>query len=102
MKRIQNILIVIQKFFNIVKPEYSLTIIELRYVFFLLKTKNVLEYFDYSFNVIRNCSSLLHKLLLFFYLSLDQGIFPNDLKNARVTLIFKTGSEDKIDNYRPA
>ena len=38
----------------------------------------------------------------FFYLSLDQGIFPNDLKNARVTLIFKTGSEDKIDNYRPA
>jgi len=34
-------------------------------------------------------------------LSLQTGLFPSDLKAARVTPIFKSGQKDSFDNYRP-
>ena len=33
--------------------------------------------------------------------SIDQGIFPNILKKASVTPVFKSGSEKDMHNYRP-
>ena len=36
-----------------------------------------------------------------FNLSLAKGIFPDDLKIARVTPAFKAGNENKVGNYRP-
>ena len=36
-----------------------------------------------------------------FNLSLPKGIFPDDLKIARVTPAFKAGNENKVGNYRP-
>ncbi len=36
-----------------------------------------------------------------FSLSINQGIFPNRLKTARVVLIFKSGNKESTDNYRP-
>ena len=36
-----------------------------------------------------------------FNLSLQQGYFPDDLKNARVTPMFKSGNKDDYSNYRP-
>ena len=36
-----------------------------------------------------------------FNLSLAKGIFPNDLKIARVTPVFKAGNENEVGNYRP-
>ena len=34
-------------------------------------------------------------------LSLQKGAFPDDLKIAKVTLIFKAGDSGDISNYRP-
>ena len=36
-----------------------------------------------------------------FSLSLSQGVVPQQLKIAKVIPIFKTGSKDSMDNYRP-
>ena len=36
-----------------------------------------------------------------FYLSLNTGIFPDRLKVAKVTPIFKKGEKSSISNYRP-
>ena len=45
--------------------------------------------------------SLSKPLLHIFRLSLEEGIFPDDLKTAKVTPIFKAGDENNIGNYRP-
>ena len=36
-----------------------------------------------------------------FNLSLEKGIFLEDLKIARITPIFEAGDESKMGNYRP-
>ena len=36
-----------------------------------------------------------------FNLSLDQGIFPDDWKHARISPIFKSGDTEDCSNYRP-
>ena len=36
-----------------------------------------------------------------FKVSIKQGIFPDNLKIAKVTLIFKPGAKDNVRNYRP-
>ena len=40
-------------------------------------------------------------LLNIFNLSLEKRIFPDELKTARVTPIYKTGDENDFGNYRP-
>ena len=45
---------------------------------------------------------LLNKPLLhIFGLSLDEGIFPDDLTTTKVTPTFKAGDENDFGNYRP-
>ena len=34
-------------------------------------------------------------------LSFSEGVFPNCMKNAKVILLFKTGSKTELSNYRP-
>ena len=36
-----------------------------------------------------------------FKVSIQQGIFPDSLKFAKETPIFKSGDKDKVNNYRP-
>ena len=68
--------------------------------------KNIFEkYFDgISFTVLKNCFGALHKPLLHvFNLSIVKGTFPDDLKIARVTPVFKGGYEKDlktIDQYQ--
>ena len=54
--------------------------------------------------VLKNCFGALHKPLLHvFNLSIVKGTFPDDLKIARVTPIFKGGYEKDlktIDQYQ--
>ena len=51
--------------------------------------------------VIKTCFGSLHKPLLHnFNQSLQSGIFPK-LKTARVTPLFKKGSNSELGNYRP-
>ena len=40
-------------------------------------------------------------LLHIFRLSLEEGIFPDDLQTAKVTPIFKAGDENDFGNYWP-
>ena len=55
---------------------------------------------DFSFNIIEKCFGMLCELLIYlFQLSLVKGLFPDDLKIAKVTLIYKTGIQ--VSNCRP-
>ena len=57
---------------------------------------------DISFNVVKKCFIVLHKPLLhIFNLSLQTGIFPDKLKIARLTPLFKGGKNYELGNYRP-
>ena len=40
-------------------------------------------------------------LTYIFNLSLTKGIFPQDLKVAKVTPLFKSGAKDQVENYHP-
>ena len=55
-----------------------------------------------TFTVLKNCFGALHKpLLRVFNLSIVKRIFPDDLKIAHVTPVFKGGDEKDLENYRP-
>ena len=70
--------------------------------FFSLKTNKSPGYDEIGFSIIKNCFGVLYKPLLYiFNLFMEKGIFPNDLKIARVTPIFKADSEEILANYRP-
>ena len=63
--------------------------------------------------ILKKISKIIGKLLkdtatvvtpflnLIFNLSLAEGIFPSDWKNARVSPIYKSGSRDECSDYRP-
>ena len=40
-------------------------------------------------------------LTYIFKLSMTKGIFPQDLKVAKVTPLFKSGAKDQVENYCP-
>ena len=46
-------------------------------------------------------NTLTIPLLFIFNLSVQQGVFPDKLKIAKVTPIFKSGSKESANNYRP-
>ena len=57
---------------------------------------------EVSFNVVKKYfESLCKPLLHIFNVSLQNGTFPDKLKIARVTLLFKNGSDSDLGNYRP-
>ena len=83
------------------QPEHPLTMNELKEAFFSLETNKCPGYDEISFNVIKNCFGSLSKPLLHvFRLSLEKGIFPDDLKIAKVMGAFKAGDENEFGNYR--
>jgi len=57
---------------------------------------------DISNNVLKQTSYFLApRLTTLFQLSLNQGIVPDDWKDAHVTPIHKSGRLDLANNYRP-
>ena len=71
-------------------------------LFFSLKTNKSPGHDGISFNVIRSCFGPLSKpLLSIFNSSLQTEVFPEEIKIARGTLIYKTGEENDFGNYRP-
>ena len=65
---------------------------ELKDALFSLQTNKSLGQDEINFDVIKSCFGSLSKPLLhIFRLSLEEGIFPDDLKTAKVTPIFKAG-----------
>ena len=87
---------------NTIQPEDLLTMSKLKDAFVSLQTNKSPGHDGNSFNVIKNCfGPLSTPLLNIFNLSLEKGIFPDELKIATVTPIYKTGDENDFGNYRP-
>ena len=79
-----------------------MTINELKDAFFSLQTNKSPGDDGIGFNVVKNCfGPVSTPPLNIFNLSLEKGIFPDELKIARVTPIYKTGDENDFGNYRP-
>ena len=73
----------------------NVTINELKKAFFSLKIDKV-------YNVVKNCfGELSDPLLHIFNLSFLNGIFPDSLKIAKVTPVYKAGDSSDLGNYRP-
>ena len=80
----------------------SLLINELKNVFFSLKINKSSGVDDVSFNIIKKCFGMFCESLTYLLqLSLEKGVFPDDLTIAKVTPIYKTGDNSDISNYKP-
>ena len=78
--------------------EERITINELKDAFFPLKLNKSAGYDEISFNVIKNCfGELCDPLKYIFNLSFEKSIFPDRMKIAKVTSVFKGG--DSADQY---
>ena len=87
---------------NVKMESKSSSINELKDAFFSLKINKSSGVDDVSFNIIKKCFGVLFELLIYlFQLSLEKGIFPDDLKIAKVTPVYKTGDNSDRSNYRP-
>ena len=88
-----------------IQPDNPVSINELKDGFFSLQINKSYGYDVISFNVVKLCFNSLNKPLLhIFNLSIQKGVFPDELKIARVTPIYKNNDEKtKTDfgNYRP-
>lgn len=49
----------------------------------------------------QNAEVIVPKLTTALNVSMDVGVFPDNLKKARITPIYKKGHKNKADNYRP-
>ena len=79
-----------------------LSIKELKDAFFWLKIDKRSGVGNFCFNIIKKCFGLLCKPLIYLLqLSLEKVVFPDDLKRAKVTPIYKVGDSSDISNYRP-
>ena len=82
--------------------ERALTEEEFKNTFFALKTNRSPGYENLHVNVIRKLyNELKIPLMNIFNLSLTTGIFPDKMKIAKVSPIFKKGEKSIISNYRP-
>ena len=71
----------------------QLSMNKLKDAFYFLKSSKSLGYDNISYNVIKKCfDSLCEPLKYLFNLSIENGVFPDDLKVVRIT---------PISNYRP-
>ena len=75
---------------------------ELKDAIISLKISKSLGYDEVRFNVVKKCFDELYDRINFiFELSLENGIFLDDLKIARVTHVFKGEDRSKLRHYSP-
>ena len=80
-------------------PTGPISVNEFKNAFFSVKTNKCPGHDEINFNVTKSCSGELCEPLQ--YLSFEKCIFPNDLKIAIGTPIFKAGNNAELSNYRP-
>ena len=67
-----------------------------------LKRSKAADFDDLSSNIITDAYDSLKNILFHvFNVSIEQGIFPDSLKIAKVIPIFKFSDKDNVSNYRP-
>ena len=77
---------------NIFQLENTLSINELNDAFYSLKTSNSPDHDEISSNIIKQCFNTLNRPLHYIYnISLQSGVFPEEMNIASVTPIFKGG-----------
>ena len=82
--------------------EYPLSDKELEEAFKSLKLHKSPGYDDISVNVVKKVTSVIFQPLKhIFNISILKGIFPDKMKLAKVTPLFKSGDEALLNNYRP-
>ena len=87
---------------NVKMMNYDLTTEELRDAFSTLQSNKSPGLDKISVNIVKQVyDSIEPSLFHIFNLSIKNGQFPNQLKIARVTPIFKSGDECNVANYRP-
>ena len=60
------------------------------------------SYDEISLTILKHSSSILSlPLMRIIHLTLKTGIFPDELRKAKVIPLFKSGSRNDIINYRP-
>ena len=75
---------------------------ELKNAFFSIKTNKCPGHDEINFIVTSSCFGELCKPLQYlFHLSFEKSIFPEELKIAKVTPVFKAGDNTELSNYRP-
>ena len=79
----------------------SVSINELRDAFFSLKLNKSPGYDEISFKVVTKCfSELCEPLKHVFNFPIETGVFPDKLKIARVSPVYKAGDSSDLTNYR--
>ena len=74
---------------------------ELKDAFSSLQINKSPGYDGTSVNVVKHCFGFLRKPLLhIFNLSIQKGVFPDELKIAEVTPVYKNDDETNLENYR--
>ena len=82
--------------------ESELTIKEMRSAFSSLQPNKSPGLDDISVNIVKRIYDIIEPSLFYvFNLSLKYGQFPDQIKNARVTPVFKSGENSDVTNYRP-
>ena len=67
-----------------------------------LKRNKAAGFDDLSSNIIIDAYDSLKNILFHvFKVSVPRGVFPDSLKIAKVTPIFKSGNKDNVSTYRP-
>ena len=75
-------------------PDKPVSISELKDAFFSFQANKRPGYDGISFNVVKHCFGSSHKPLLhIFNLSIQKGIFPDELKIAKVTPAYKNNGK---------
>ena len=83
-------------------PENNLSLDELQLAFRSLLPNKSPGIDDINVNILRNIYDIIEPILLYiFNLSISEGIFPDALKIAKVSPIFKSGDNCEVGNYRP-
>ena len=82
--------------------EVTLSDEEIKTAFFSLKGGKSPGFDEINYDIVKqNFNSLLVPLKYIFDLSLKSGTFPEKMKIARVTPVFKSGDTSLMTNYRP-
>ena len=82
--------------------EKELTSEEFESAFKTLKTNKANGYDDINSNVVKDVyKELTEPLFHICKLSIRSGVFPNKMKIAKVTPLFKSDEADLLKNYRP-
>ena len=86
---------------NVKMDSKTLSINEFKDTFFSVKVNKNSGVDDVSFSIIKKCFGVLCEPFIYlFQRSLKKGVFLNDLKLAKVTLINKAGDSSQINNYK--